>query len=66
MIVMMVFFSVSTTVTFSAINTTVTFAATTSIIGHQGCEAVDVPEPATIWLLGLGLDIAMIVNRKHR
>ncbi|WP_404842524.1 MULTISPECIES: PEP-CTERM sorting domain-containing protein [unclassified Colwellia] len=24
------------------------------------------PEPATIWLLGLGLDIAMIVNRKHR
>ncbi|MBA6354253.1 PEP-CTERM sorting domain-containing protein, partial [Colwellia sp. BRX9-1] len=26
--------------------------------------AVDVPEPATIWLLGLG--IFMIVNRKHR
>ncbi|WP_404842822.1 PEP-CTERM sorting domain-containing protein [Colwellia sp. BRX10-9] len=33
-------------------------------MGHQGCGAVDVPEPATIWLLGL--DIAMIVNRKHR
>ncbi|WP_442855281.1 PEP-CTERM sorting domain-containing protein [Colwellia sp. PAMC 20917] len=32
-------------------------------MGHQGCGAVDVPEPATIWLLGLG--IFMIVNRKH-
>ncbi|WP_442855280.1 PEP-CTERM sorting domain-containing protein [Colwellia sp. PAMC 20917] len=35
-------------------------------MGHQGCGAVDVPEPATIWLLGSGLNIAMIVNRKHR
>ncbi|MBA6379719.1 PEP-CTERM sorting domain-containing protein [Colwellia sp. BRX10-1] len=50
---------------FSA-TSTVTFAAKISIIGHQGCGAVDIPEPATIWLLGLGLDIAMIVNRKHR
>ncbi|AOW76293.1 hypothetical protein A3Q34_05115 [Colwellia sp. PAMC 20917] len=47
---------------FSA-TSTVTFAAS-SIIGHQGCGAVDVPEPATIWLLGLGL--FMIVNRKQR
>ncbi|MBA6364703.1 PEP-CTERM sorting domain-containing protein, partial [Colwellia sp. BRX8-8] len=40
-----------------SVSSTVTFAATISIIGHQGCGAVDVPEPATIWLLGLGLDI---------
>jgi cytoskeletal protein CcmA (bactofilin family) len=46
---------------FSA-TSTVTFAAS-SIIGNQGCGAVDVPEPATIWLLGLG--IFMIVNRKQ-
>ncbi|MBA6349667.1 PEP-CTERM sorting domain-containing protein [Colwellia sp. BRX10-6] len=51
-----------------SVSSTVAFAATISIIGHQGCGAVDVPEPATIWLLGLGsgLNIAMIVNRKHR
>jgi cytoskeletal protein CcmA (bactofilin family) len=46
---------------FSA-TSTVTFAAS-SIIGHQGCGAVDVPEPATIWLLGLG--IFMIMNRRQ-
>ncbi|WP_409049408.1 PEP-CTERM sorting domain-containing protein [Colwellia sp. BRX8-7] len=34
-------------------------------MGHQGCGAVDVPEPATIWLLGLGLDIVITVNRKQ-
>ncbi|MBA6339404.1 PEP-CTERM sorting domain-containing protein [Colwellia sp. BRX8-7] len=34
-----------------------------SIIGHQGCGAIDVPEPATIWLLGLGIFI--IMNRRQ-
>ncbi|TWX54285.1 PEP-CTERM sorting domain-containing protein, partial [Colwellia hornerae] len=40
-----------------------TFAPTISIIGHQGCGPIDVPEPTTIWLLGLGLLI--IAKRKQ-
>ncbi|WP_170246405.1 ice-binding family protein [Colwellia hornerae] len=46
---------------FSA-SSTITFAAS-SIIGHQGCGPIDVPEPTTIWLLGLGLLI--IAKRKQ-